>query len=140
MNEQVKRTKFFFGARYIWSNAQLADPLSKVAAGVRVDVSPVPEWMRAGVEAPMVRAGVVPRDFINSIALNIYHDGHEGLAQHFDDATRFRQPIFSLRVFSDARLSFGSQLYTFCNGAFCVPLSRGGARQVRRVHLPSDPP
>jgi hypothetical protein len=31
------------------------------------------------------------KDFINSIALNVYHDGKEGLAQHFDDAVRFRQ-------------------------------------------------
>jgi hypothetical protein len=36
-----------------------------------------------------------------------------------------KQPIFTLRLFSDCRLSFGSQLYGFCNGAFCVPLPRG---------------
>jgi len=33
---------------------------------------------------------IVEKDFINSFALNVYHDGKEGLAQHFDDATRFR--------------------------------------------------
>jgi len=48
------------------------------------------------------------KDFINSIALNVYHDGKEGLAQHFDDAVRFRQPIYTVRLFSDCRLSFGS--------------------------------
>ena len=26
--------------------------------------------------------------------MNIYHDGEEGLGQHFDDAIRFRQVIF----------------------------------------------
>ena len=57
--------------------------------------------------------------------MNVYHDGKEGLAQHFDDAVRFKQPIFSVRLFSDCRLSFGSQFYGFCNGAFCVPLPRG---------------
>jgi len=56
----------------------------------------------------MVSAGVVKDDFINSVALNVYHDGSEGLAQHFDDATRFKQPIYTLRLFSDSRLSFGS--------------------------------
>lgn len=30
-----------------------------------------------------------------------------------------------MRLFSDARLSFGSQFYGFCNGAFIVPLPRG---------------
>lgn len=55
----------------------------------------------------------------------MYHDGSEGLAQHFDDATRFKQPIFTVRLFSDSRLSFGSQYYGFCNGAFFTPLPRG---------------
>lgn len=57
--------------------------------------------------------------------MNVYHDGKEGLAQHFDDAVRFKQPIYSVRLFSDCRLSFGSQFYGFCNGAFCIPLPRG---------------
>ena len=30
-------------------------------------------------------------NFLNSVAINVYHDGSEGLAQHFDDAVRFRQ-------------------------------------------------
>lgn len=28
-------------------------------------------------------------------------------------------------MFSDSRLSFGTQLYGFTNGAFCVPMPRG---------------
>jgi len=77
--------------------------------------------MKKKIEKPMVSSDIVDPGFINSIALNIYHDGEEGLGQHFDDAVRFRQPIYSLRVFSDSRLSFGSQLYIFCNGAFTIP-------------------
>lgn len=73
----------------------------------------------------MVKAGIVEEGFLNSVALNVYHDGSEGLAQHFDDATRFKQPIYTLRLFSDSRLSFGSQYYGFQNGAFTVPLPRG---------------
>ncbi len=34
-----------------------------------------------------------------------------GLQSHYDDADRFSRPIFSLRLFSDSRLSFGTQLY-----------------------------
>ena len=121
----LKRTKFFFGSRYMWTACQLAERQSGIAAGVRTDVSPTPQWMTAGLVAPLVEAGVIEPDFINSIAMNIYHDGTEGLAQHFDDATRFHQPIYTVKLGSDARLSFGSQFYGFCNGAFCCPCPRG---------------
>jgi hypothetical protein len=84
------------------------EPLSNVAAGVRADVSQAPVWMKSILEDPLVKTNIIPKDFINSIALNVYHDGSEGLAQHFDDATRFKQPIYTLRLFSDSRLSFGS--------------------------------
>jgi len=122
---KVKRTKFFFGSRYMWTAQQLAEPHSSLAAGIRTDVSPIPGWMVTHIEDKLVDCGIIPQGFVNSMALNVYHDGEEGLGQHFDDAVRFRQPIFSLRVFSDARLSFGSQLYNYCNGAFSIPMSRG---------------
>jgi hypothetical protein len=64
--------------------------------------------MKSILEDPLVKTNIIPKEFINSIALNVYHDGSEGLAQHFDDATRFKQPIYTLRLFSDSRLSFGS--------------------------------
>ena len=109
----------------MWTKTQLHDPLANVAAGVRADVSTTPMWMKDKLEEPLVKAGVVDKDFINSVALNVYHDGSEGLAQHFDDATRFKQPIYTLRLFSDSRLSFGSQYYGFQNSAFTIPLPRG---------------
>ncbi|CAD8044026.1 unnamed protein product [Paramecium primaurelia] len=123
-HSSVRRTKFFFGYRYMWTKCQLAEPHSMVAAGVRRDVSAPPLWMR-NLITKLENDNVVPKKFINSIACNVYHDGKEGLAQHFDDAVRFKQPIFTIRVFSDCRLSFGSQFYGFCNGAFAVPLPRG---------------
>jgi len=39
---------------------------------------------------PLIKNKIVEKDFINSISMNVYHDGTEGLAQHLDDATRFR--------------------------------------------------
>jgi hypothetical protein len=45
----LKRTKFFFGARYLWTHEQLAAPDAHVARGVRVDVPAVPGWMRVSV-------------------------------------------------------------------------------------------
>ena len=134
-----------------------------------------PPWVRAAVEAPLVAARVLERPgWVDSVALNMYHDGSEGIQvgdppaacgctttreqppqagrkaglcadgrfpaqpltrtattshappqSHFDDAARFQQPIVSLRLFSDCRLSWGTQLYGYTNGAFCVPLPRG---------------
>ncbi len=63
------------------------------------------------VEEPLVAAGLLPLGFVNSAALNMYVDGSEGIQAHFDDAGRFERPILSMRLFSDSRLSFGTQLY-----------------------------
>lgn len=77
------------------------------------------------VEKPIVSASIAPANFINAIALNMYHDGSEGIQSHYDDSKRFQQPIYSLRLFSDSRLSFGTQLYGFTNGLFFIPMPRG---------------
>mmetsp|Transcript_2335 Transcript_2335/g.2183 ORF Transcript_2335/g.2183 Transcript_2335/m.2183 type:complete len:137 (-) Transcript_2335:111-521(-) len=81
--------------------------------------------MKKEILDPLVDSGIIEKNFINSIAMNIYHDGKEGLAQHFDDAVRFKQPIYTVKLGSDARLSFGSQFYGYLNGAFCIPCPRG---------------
>lgn len=121
----LKRTKFFFGARYLWTKEQLGAPDAHVANGVRVDVPAPPKWVKAVVESPLVAASVLPKEHINSVALNMYHDGSEGIQVHYDDSNRFQQPIFSLRLFSDSRLSFGGQLYGYTNSSFFIPMPRG---------------
>jgi len=73
----------------------------------------------------MEAESIVPLGFVNAIALNMYHDGSEGIQNHYDDSKRFKQPIYSLRLFSDSRLAFGTQLYGFTNGTFCIPMPRG---------------
>ena len=57
--QNLKRTKFFFGYRYMWTKTQLQDPLANIAAGVRADVSSPPVWMKTNIEDPMVKAGIV---------------------------------------------------------------------------------
>lgn len=49
------------------------------------------------IEKPLVDSEIVPEGFINSWALNMYHDGSEGIQSHFDDSVRFLRPIYSLR-------------------------------------------
>ena len=82
----IKRTKFFFGARYLWTRHQMADSYAKVARGVRVDVPDIPHWVLDSVEQQMVMHDVLPKDFVNSIALNMYHDGSEGKYGGIDGA------------------------------------------------------
>ena len=61
-----------------------------MGAGVRKDVAAPPAWTKK-LSDEMVKEKIVEKNFINSIAINVYHDGKEGLAQHFDDAVRFKQ-------------------------------------------------
>lgn len=42
-----KRTKFFFGARYLWTREQMSNTATaRRAHGVRVDVPAVPSWIQ----------------------------------------------------------------------------------------------
>ena len=52
-NIKVKRTKFFFGYRYMWTKCQLAESTSYVAAGVRKDVTEPPKWTK-NIENPRI--------------------------------------------------------------------------------------
>ena len=51
-NGAHKRTKFFFGARYLWTRDQMKQPTAKQAHGIRVDVPSPPQWMK-------VRQGII---------------------------------------------------------------------------------
>ena len=64
----------------MWTKIQLSEPFSHVAAGVRCDVSKPPIWTQAKLLDPLYKSGVIKKDFVNSIAMNVYHDGTEGLA------------------------------------------------------------
>lgn len=57
----------------------MAQPGWRVGGGVRTDVPPPPSWMRRNVEAPLVACGLLPEGFVDSCALNMYHDGSEGI-------------------------------------------------------------
>ena len=46
VGSKIKRTKFFFGYRYMWTRCQLAEPGSYIGAGVRKDVTPPPKWTK----------------------------------------------------------------------------------------------
>eukprot|EP01084_Bolivina_argentea_P055435 101643_1 len=121
------RTKHFFGARYLWHESQFTKEgkSKKIGQGLRVDVDDVPQILFDLVEKKLVKYGIIEKHFINGIAFNMYVDGTEGIAPHFDDIKRFNRPIVTLRLFSDARIAFGTDLYGSSNGIFSIPLPRG---------------
>ena len=45
-----KRTKFFFGARYLWTRDQLASAAASRARGIRADVPQPPAWIQVGLQ------------------------------------------------------------------------------------------
>ena len=46
-----KRTKFFFGARYLWTREQMTNAATaRRAHGVRVDVPAPPSWMQVSIQ------------------------------------------------------------------------------------------
>ena len=56
------RTKYFFGARYLWTKEQIAgDSDAAVAHGVRTDVSAAPQWLHDHVERRLVQCGILPQ-------------------------------------------------------------------------------
>ena len=77
------------------------------------------------MEVPLTDAGIMSSDWLNQYALNIYHDGSEGIKQHFDDSKRFMRPIYSIRLFSASRLAFGAKGFAMSNCQFFVPMARG---------------
>ena len=147
-NNVIRRTKTFFGARYLWTRAQTRRVDSDIANGIRIDVPPYPKWVKNLVEQPLLEANVLPDNFVNTVAINIYRDGSEGIQSHYDDSSRFARPVVSLRVFSDSRLSFGTQFFGYVNGSFYVPMPRGcvtimeplgyGANGIKHSVRPAD--
>eukprot|EP00941_MAST-03F_sp_MAST-3F-sp1_P001295 g1295.t1 len=122
---KLRRTKYFFGARYLWTKRDASIPGCKKAGGIRVDVPRKPRWMVEKIQQRLEELKIIPISFTNAIAMNMYHDGSEGIGSHFDDEQRFARPIVSLRLFSDTRLSFGTHLFSMCNGSFSIDMPRG---------------
>ena len=58
VSTKIKRTKFFFGYRYMWTRCQLSEPCSYVGAGVRKDVASPPDWTKK-ISDEMVKDNIV---------------------------------------------------------------------------------
>lgn len=135
-NGECRRTKHFFSTRYLWTKEQLEEPDCDRAGGLRADVDPIPAWVQFVIER-LVLLGVVPKDFINSVAMNMYHDGTIGIGLHTDCGSRFNRPIITLRLFSPARLSLGGH-HLGDNADCVVDLPRGTVLSMQKDSFAAD--
>lgn len=75
------------------------------------EVDDIPRWIHQLVVPPLVDAGIVPKDFINSVVINDYQP--KGcIVSHIDPPHIFDRPIVSINLFSDSALCFGCK-FTF---------------------------
>ena len=62
----------------MWTKSELSAADAGRARGIRADVSPPMDWMRAEVETPLADAGLLPhKGFANQFAMNVYDEGCE---------------------------------------------------------------
>lgn len=132
-----RRTKYFFNARYLWTKEQLEEIECDRAGGIRTDVDPYPAWMQFVIDR-LVLVGVVPEDYVNAVALNMYHDGTVGIGLHQDCYSRFERPIITLRLFSPARLTLGGKGLGGDNAVCIVDLPRGAILSMEKDSYAAD--
>jgi len=132
MGQHVTRVKLFFGYRYLWKissyrtqKALWAQASSRRLKASSLDQATLPNLWRM-LESSRRTSSTLSRSTSTTT-------GTEGLGQHFDDYTRFLQPIFTFRLFSDSRLTFGAHGYGFMNNAYFVPLARGASAPWKRA-------
>lgn len=70
------------------------------------NVDPIPVWIFHYIINPLVIANVIPKDFVNSVAVNDYAPGG-CIVSHIDPPHLFERPIISLSLFSEGALCFG---------------------------------
>merc|ERR1711964_622807 len=131
-----RRTKYFFNSRYLWTRDQILDPESDRAGGIRTDVDRYPNWMQFVIDR-LVLVGVVPQDYVNAVALNMYHDGTIGIGLHQDCYSRFERPIITLRLFGPARLTLGG-IGLGENAVCIVDLPRGAVLSMVKDSYAAD--
>merc|ERR1711964_910971 len=131
-----RRTKYFFSARYLWTAEQMREKECDRAGGLRTDVDTYPAWMQFVIDR-LVLVGVVPQDYVNAVALNMYHDGTIGIGLHQDCHSRFERPIITLRLFSPARLTLGGKALG-SNAVCIVDLPRGAVLSMEKDSYAAD--
>lgn len=92
------------------------------------EVDPIPDWVTELVVYPLVKAGIVSENFINSAVINDYQPGG-CIVSHIDPLHIFDRPIISVSFLSDSALSFGCKFrfkpIRVSEPIVSIPVSRG---------------
>lgn len=136
LEQKVNRDKFFRGYRYGWGKGYQQNNAGKriheLDLTVAADVEDIDGASRAFYESkfnPTVMAALgidMPDGWVvDQEAFNHYKSSTCGLEMHFDDPKWFALPVFTIRVFSNARLSFNGERN---HAEYYLPLVRGGVQ------------
>ena len=122
------RSKYFFGEGYTYGSH-----MDKKGPGMeklypKGGVDEIPQWIMDLVVKPIVKAKLIPEDFVNSAVINDYQPGG-CIVSHIDPVHIFDRPIVTVSFMSDSALSFGCKFQfkpiRVSKPVLCLPLDRG---------------
>ena len=100
------RVKYFFGEGYTYGKQMSERGPGQEKLFPKGEIDEIPQWVKKLVIKPLVKHGVVPKDFVDSVVINDYQQGG-CIVSHVDPLHIFERPIISVSFFSKSALSFG---------------------------------
>lgn len=100
------RVKYFFGEGYTYGKQMSERGPGKEKLYPKGEIDEIPSWIHKLVIKPLIKAGIVEEDFVDSVVINDYQPGG-CIVSHVDPIHIFERPIISVSFFSNCALSFG---------------------------------
>ena len=100
------RVKYFFGEGYTYGKQMEERGPGQEKLFPKGEIDEIPNWIQKLVIRPLVKAGIVEKDFVDSVVINDYQPGG-CIVSHVDPLHIFERPIISVSFFSSGVLSFG---------------------------------
>ena len=100
------RVKYFFGEGYTYGKQMSGRGPGQEKLFPKGEIDEIPQWVKTLVIKPLVKHGIVPKDFVDSVVINDYQQGG-CIVSHVDPLHIFERPIISVSFFSKSALSFG---------------------------------
>ena len=100
------RVKYFFGEGYTYGKQMSERGPGQEKLFPKGEIDDIPKWIKKLVIKPLVKAGIVQNNFVDSVVINDYQRGG-CIVSHVDPLHIFERPIISVSFFSSSALSFG---------------------------------
>lgn len=128
------RVKYFFGEGYTYGKQLAEKGPGRERLYAKGEVDAIPEWIDELVISRLVKAGIVPKGFVDSAVINDYQPGG-CIVSHIDPLHIFDRPIVSCSFLSSSSLSFGCK-FSFkpirtSTPVLSLPLPRGSVTILR---------